>query len=93
MRIPPQCRIDLPRHDRYRAAPPGAASGGTAAANASGVVSEVGKRYPGAEHVRLREAFRERVLGAAASWGIGNETLERVDSLKEAEMVMQGSRN
>ena len=42
------------------------------------------------EHERLREAFREWVLGAAESWGIGEETLEQVKSLKEAEMIYAG---
>ena len=58
--------------------------------NASRVVGEVLEEYPGAEHARLREAFREWVLGAAESWGIGEETLEQVKSLKEAEMIYAG---
>ena len=62
----------------------------SSAANVSRVVREVQGRYPGAQHARLREAFREWVLGAAESWGIGEETLERVKSLKEAEMIYAG---
>ena len=62
----------------------------SSAANVSRVVREVQGRYPGAKHARLREAFREWVLGAAESWGIGEETLERVKSLKEAEMIYAG---
>ena len=58
--------------------------------NVSRVVGEVLEEYPGAEHARLREAFREWVLGAAESWGIGEETLEHVKSLKEAEMIYAG---
>ena len=48
------------------------------------------EEYPGGEHARLREAFREWVLGAAESWGIGEKTLQRVESLKEAEMIYAG---
>ena len=58
--------------------------------NVSRVVRRVLERYPGAEHVRLREAFREWVLGAAESWGIREEVLEEVKSLKEAEMIYAG---
>ena len=58
--------------------------------NVSRVVGQVLERYPGAEHGRLRDAFREWVLGAAASWGIGDEVLEEVHSLKEAEMIYAG---
>ena len=29
--------------------------------------------YPGPEHARLREAFREWILGAAETWGIEEE--------------------
>ena len=58
--------------------------------NVSRVVGEVLEEYPGAEHARLREAFREWVLGAAESWGIGEKTLQRVESLKEAEMIYAG---
>lgn len=62
----------------------------SSATNVSIVVRAVLERYPGAEHTRLREAFREWVLGAAESWGIGEETLEQVKSLKEAEMIYAG---
>ena len=58
--------------------------------NVSRIVGEVLEEYPGGEHERLREAFREWVLGAAKSWGIGEETLEQVKSLKEAEMIYAG---
>ena len=58
--------------------------------NVSRVVQQVLERYPGVEHARLREAFREWVLGAAESWGIGEEVLEEVKSLKEAEMIYAG---
>ena len=58
--------------------------------NVSRVVHRVLERYPGAKHARLREAFREWVLGAAASWGIEEEVLEEVQSLKEAEMIYAG---
>ncbi len=58
--------------------------------NVSRVVRRVLERYPGAEHARLREAFREWVLGAAESWGIREEVLEEVKSLKEAEMIYAG---
>ena len=58
--------------------------------NVSRVVQRVLERYPGAEHARLREAFREWVLGAAESWGIREEVLEEVKSLKEAEMIYAG---
>ena len=46
--------------------------------------------YGGPEHARLREAFREWVLGAAESWGIGEEILEEAKSLKEAGMIYAG---
>ena len=59
-------------------------------ANISRVVQEVLDEYPGPEHARLREAFREWILGAAESWGIEEEVLERVRSLKEAGMVYAG---
>ena len=62
----------------------------SSAESVSHVVREVLKEYPGAKHARLREAFREWVLGAAESWGIGEETLEQVKSLKEAEMIYSG---
>ena len=62
----------------------------SSAESVSHVVREVLKEYPGVEHERLREAFREWVLGAAESWGIGEETLEQVKSLKEAEMIYAG---
>lgn len=58
--------------------------------NVSHVVQRVLARYSGAEHASLREAFREWVLGAAASWGIGGEVLDKVQSLKEAEMIYAG---
>ncbi|MDE2805514.1 MAG: Rpn family recombination-promoting nuclease/putative transposase [Gemmatimonadota bacterium] len=58
--------------------------------NVSHVVQRVLERYPGAEHARLREAFREWVLGAAESWGIEEEVLGEVKSLKEAEMIYAG---
>ena len=58
--------------------------------NVSRVVHRVLERYPGAKHARLRDAFREWVLGAAASWGIGEEVLAEVQSLKEAEMIYAG---
>ena len=62
----------------------------SSAESVSHVVREVLKEYPGVEHERLREAFREWVLGAAESWGIGEKTLQRVESLKEAEMIYAG---
>ena len=62
----------------------------SSAESVSHVVREVLKEYPGVEYARLREAFREWVLGAAESWGIGEETLEQVKSLKEAEMIYAG---
>ena len=54
------------------------------------VVREVLTVYGGSEHTRLREAVRQSVLGAAESWGIGNEVLEQVKSLKEAGMIYAG---
>ena len=62
----------------------------SSAGNVSRVVREVLDAYPGPEHKRLREAFREWVLGAAQSWGIGEEVLEQVESLKEAGMIYAG---
>ena len=62
----------------------------SSAANVSRVVGRVLEAYPGPEHARLREAFREWVLGAAESWGIEAEVLERVKSLKEAGMIYAG---
>ena len=62
----------------------------SSAENISRVAQEVLERYPGPEHVKLREAFRDWVLGAAESWGIGEETLDRVKSLKEAGMIYAG---
>ena len=62
----------------------------SSAENVSRVVREVLKEYPGVEYARLREAFREWVLVAAESWGIGEETLKQVKSLKEAEMIYAG---
>ena len=58
--------------------------------NISRVVREVVETYPGPEHSRLREAFREWVLGAAESWGFETDVLERVKSLKEAQMIYAG---
>ena len=58
--------------------------------NVTKVVREVLAVYGGADHARLREAFREWVLGAAESWGIGEEVLEEVKSLKEAGMIYAG---
>ena len=60
------------------------------AGNVTKVVREVLAVYGGADHARLREAFREWVLGAAESWGIGEEVLEEVKSLKEAGMIYAG---
>lgn len=60
------------------------------AVNVSRVVEELREEYPGTQHVRLREAFREWILGAAESWGIETEVLERVKSLKEATMIYAG---
>ena len=60
------------------------------AENVSRVVGEVLEAYPRPQHARLREAFREWVLGAAESWGIGEEVLEEVKSLKEAGMIYAG---
>lgn len=62
----------------------------SSARNVSSVVGKVLEAYPGPEHARLREAFREWVLGAAESWGIEAEVLERVKSLKEAGMIYAG---
>ena len=62
----------------------------SSAGNVSHVIGEVLDSYPGPEHARLREAFREWVLGAAESWGIGKEVLEQVTSLKEAGMIYAG---
>ena len=58
--------------------------------NVTRVVREVLAVYGGVDHARLREAFREWVLGAAESWGIGEEVLEEVKSLKEAGMIYAG---
>ena len=58
--------------------------------NVTKVVREVLAVYGGPDHARLREAFREWVLGAAESWGIGEEVLEEVKSLKEAGMIYAG---
>ena len=60
------------------------------AGNVTRVVREMLAVYDGPEHARLREAFREWVLGAAESWGIGDEVLEDVKSLKEAGMIYAG---
>lgn len=62
----------------------------SSARNVSRVVREVLDTYRGPEHKRLREAFREWVLGAAQSWGIGEEVMKQVESLKEAGMVYAG---
>lgn len=58
--------------------------------NVTRVVREVLTVYGGSEHTRLREAFRQWVLGAAESWGIEDEVLEHVQSLKEAGMIYAG---
>ena len=58
--------------------------------NVMRVVREMLAVYGGPKHARLREAFREWVLGAAESWGIGDEVLEQVKSLKEAGMIYAG---
>ncbi|MYA63044.1 MAG: hypothetical protein F4139_10450 [Gemmatimonadetes bacterium] len=50
----------------------------SSATNVSSVVRAVLERYPGAEHTRLREAFREWVLGAAESWGSGRKRWNRI---------------
>ena len=60
------------------------------AKNVTRVVREMLAVYGGPEHARLREAFREWVLGAAESWGIGDEVLEQAKSLKEAGMIYAG---
>ena len=60
------------------------------AGNVTRVVREMLAVYGGPEHARLREAFREWVLGAAESWGIADEVLEQVKSLKEAGMIYAG---
>ena len=60
------------------------------ARNVTRVVGEMLAVYGGPEHAPLREAFREWVLGAAESWGIGEEVLEQVKSLKEAGMIYAG---
>ncbi len=60
------------------------------AVNVSRVVEKLREEYPGTQHVRLREAFREWILGAAESWGIETEVLQRVKSLKEATMIYAG---
>ena len=62
----------------------------SSAANIMRVVREVLAEYRGPEHARLREAFREWILGAAETWGIEEEVLERVRSLKEAGMIYAG---
>ncbi len=62
----------------------------SSARNVSRVVGRVLDEYPGPEHKRLREAFRDWVLGAAESWGIAEETLQQVKSLKEAGMIYAG---
>jgi hypothetical protein len=51
------------------------------------VVRKVREAYPGPEHARLREAFREWILGAAELWRIGEEVLAEVKTMEEAEMV------
>ena len=58
--------------------------------NVARVVREVRERYPGPEYARLREAFREWILGGAESWGFAQETLDQVKSLKEAGMIYAG---
>ena len=62
----------------------------SSAANITRVVREVLAEYPGPQHARLREAFREWILGAAETWGIEDEVLEQVRSLKEAGMIYAG---
>ena len=62
----------------------------SSARNVTRVIREMLAVYGGPEHARLREAFREWVLGAAESWGIGDEVLEGVKSLKEAGMIYAG---
>ena len=58
--------------------------------NVTSVIRKMLAAYGGPEHARLREAFREWVLGAAESWGIGDEAMEHVKSLKEAGMIYAG---
>ena len=58
--------------------------------NVARVVLEVRREYPGPEHARVREVFRVWLLGAAESWGIDDDALELVKSLKEAEMIYAG---
>lgn len=58
--------------------------------NVAKVVREVLDTYPAPEYARLRDAFQEWVLGAAESWGLDANTLDRVKSLKEAEMIYAG---
>ena len=58
--------------------------------NVTRVVREVLAAYGRPQHAPLREAFREWVLGAAESWGIGEEILEEAKSLKEAGMIYAG---
>ncbi len=62
----------------------------SSAANITRVVREVLAEYRGPEHARLREAFREWILGAAETWGIKEEVLEQVRSRKEAGMIYAG---
>ena len=58
--------------------------------NVMRVIREVLAVYGGPDYARLREAFRQWGLGAAESWGIGEEVLEEVKSLKEAGMIYAG---
>ena len=62
----------------------------SSAENVMRVVRAVLDEYPEPQFKRLREAFREWILGAAESWGIDQRVLTQVKSLKEAGMIYAG---
>ena len=58
--------------------------------NVTKVLREVLAVYGGPDHTRLREAFREWVLGAAESWGIGEEVAGRGEVAKGGGNDLRG---
>lgn len=62
----------------------------SSAENVVRVVRAVLDEYSEPQFKRLREAFREWILGAAESWGIDQRVLTQVKSLKEAGMIYAG---
>ena len=64
----------------------------SSAENVEHVIEAVLQRYPDPGHAELRRAFREWILGAARAWGLTDDILAKVDSLKEVGRMYAGIR-